>query len=120
MQGFFITFGKNKKNNTLMGNNNSYFDGALLQLIGWQILGILVTVITFGICLPWAYCMVYRWEANHTVIEGKRLRFDGTAIQLFGHWIKWLILSIITLGIYSFWVAIRLKQWRVKHTYFVN
>ena len=103
-----------------MGNNNSYFDGGLLQLIGWQILGFLVTAVTLGICLPWAYCMIYKWEASHTVIEGKRLGFDGKAMQLFGHWIKWLLLSIITMGIYSFWVAIRLKQWRTKHTYFVN
>ena len=75
--------------------NNSYFDGGLLQLLGWRILGALVTAITLGICYPWAVCMVYNWEIKHTVIEGKRLRFDGTALQLFGNWIKWLLLIII-------------------------
>ncbi|MDR0748284.1 MAG: DUF898 domain-containing protein [Tannerellaceae bacterium] len=104
----------------LMENEKSYFDGGLLQLFGWQILGALVTICTLGICLPWAYCMIYRWEVNHTVIEGKRLMFDGSAVQLFGHWIKWFLLSIITLGIYSFWVVIKLKQWRTKHIYFAN
>lgn len=98
--------------------NDSYFDGKLLQLIGYHILGWLVTVLTFGICLPWAYCMLYNWEASHTVINGKRLSFDGKAVQLFGQWIKWLLLSIITLGIYSFWVGIKLKQWRTSHTFF--
>lgn len=96
----------------------SYFDGRLLQLVCWKLLGIFVTVITLGICFPWAYCMIYNWEIKHTVINGKRLKFDGTALQLFGNWIKWLILIIITLGIYSFWVAISLKKWQVKHTYF--
>ena len=93
----------------------SYFDGGLLQLIGWQILGGLVTALTLGICYPWAICMIYRWEAKHTVINGRRLKFNGTAIQLFGNWIKWLVLSVITCGIYSFWVIPRLYQWIVKH-----
>ena len=63
-----------------MKNQESYFDGGLLQLIGYNILGILVTVFTLGICLPWAYCMIYRWETKHTVINGRRLEFDGTAV----------------------------------------
>jgi uncharacterized membrane protein YjgN (DUF898 family) len=96
----------------------SHFDGGLAQLIGWTILGFLVTVFTLGICYPWSYVMIYRWETKHTVINGRRLEFDGTAVQLFGMWIKWLILIIITIGIYSFWVGISLKKWRVKHTHF--
>lgn len=79
----------------------SYFDGGLLQYIGWRILGFFVTVFTLGICYPWALTMVYRWKINHTVIEDRRLQFNGSAISLFGHWIKWLLLMIITLGIYN-------------------
>lgn len=100
--------------------NESYFDGGLFQLIGWKLLGGLITLITLGICYPWAVCMVYNWEVKHTVIEGKRLEFDGKAIQLFGNWIKWLLLTIITFGIYGFWVGIKLKKWITKHTHFVS
>lgn len=96
----------------------SYFDGGLLQLIGWKLLGIIITFCTLGICYPWACCMIYNWETKHTVINGKRLAFDGKAMQLFGNWIKWLILTLITLGIYSFWLNISLKKWKIKHTYF--
>lgn len=101
-----------------MENNESYFDGGLFQKLGWQILGALITIITIGICLPWAVCMIQKWEAKHTVIEGRRLAFDGKAIQLFGNWIKWLLLTIITIGIYGFWVTIKMKKWVVKHTHF--
>ena len=98
----------------------SYFDGGLLQLIGWQILGGLITALTLGICYPWAICMIYRWEAKHTVINGRRLKFTGTATQLFGNWIKWLLLTLITFGIYSFWLNIKLMQWKTKHTVFAD
>ncbi|MBE6360963.1 MAG: DUF898 domain-containing protein [Treponema bryantii] len=101
-----------------MEEKTSYFDGGLLQLIGWKILGGLITIFTIGICFPWAFTMIYNWEIKHTVINGKRLQFDGKAIQLFGNWIKWLLLSIITLGIYGFWVPIKLIKWKTLHTSF--
>ena len=99
---------------------DSYFDGGLLQLIGWRLLGGLVTLVTLGICYPWAVCMIYNWEVKHTVINGRRLAFDGKAIQLFGNWIKWLLLTIITLGIYGFWVPLKIKAWTTKHTSFAE
>ena len=98
----------------------SYFDGGLLQLIGWKLLGVLITTITLGIAYPWAMCMVYNWEVKHTVINGKRLEFDGKAAQLFGNWIKWVLLCLITLGIYSFWLSISMKKWITKHTHFAE
>ena len=58
---------------------NSYFDGGLLQLIGWKILGAIITTITLGICYPWAVCMVYDWETKHTVVDGK---------NVYGQWSK--------------------------------
>lgn len=98
----------------------SYFDGGLLQLIGWSILGFFVTAFTLGICYPWALCMVYGWKINHTVIEGRRLKFHGSAFGLFGNWIKWLLLCVVTFGIYSFWLGIALEKWKVKNTTFAN
>ncbi len=96
----------------------SEFDGKLSQLIGYKILGFLVTVFTLGICYPWAFCMIYGWETKHTVIDGKRLFFEGTALQLFGLWIKWFFLTLITLGIYGFWIQISFRKWKIKNTHF--
>ena len=103
-----------------MEETKSYFDGGLLQLIGWKLLGALVTIFTLGICYPWAFTMIYDWEVKHTVINGKRLKFDGKAIQLFGSWIKWCLLTCITFGIYHFWIPIKLRQWKTKHTSFID
>ena len=89
----------------------SYFDGGLLQLIGWSLLGSLITVCTFGICFPWAICMIF---------NGHRLRFTGKATNLFLQWIKWFLLCIITLGIYSFWLSIAIRKWKVAHTEFAD
>lgn len=106
--------------NSITTKEKSYFDGGLLQLIGWSILGALITIITIGICFPWALCMVYGWKVNHTVIEGRRLKFTGSAIGLFGNWIKWFLLTVITIGIYGFWLGIALEKWKVKNTTFIN
>ncbi len=103
-----------------ISSNESYFDGGLLQLIGWTILGGIITTITFGICYPWALCMFYGWRIDHTVVNGRRLKFTGTAMGLFGNWIKWLVLIFITFGIYGFWVGIALEKWKVKNTTFSN
>ena len=96
----------------------SHFDGGLGEWICWNIVGVFVTAITFGICYPWALCKIYGWKINHTVINGRRLKFNGTGVSLFGNWIKWLLLTIITFGIYSFWLGIKLEQWKVKNTTF--
>lgn len=98
----------------------SFFDGGLLSLILWSIIGTLLTVCTLGICFPWALCMIYGWKINQTVIDGHRLKFSGSAVGLFGNWIKWLLLTIITLGVYSFWLSIKLEDWKVKNTSFLN
>ena len=103
-----------------MMENKSYFDGGLLQLIGWRILGFIVTFCTLGICYPWALCMVYGWETRHTVVNGHRLAFDGTALQLFGKWVIMLLLCIVTLGIYGFCVGIAMRKWKVAHTHFAD
>jgi uncharacterized membrane protein YjgN (DUF898 family) len=67
---------------------NSFFDSGLLSYIGWDILGLIVITCTFGICYPWALCMVYGWKINHTVIDGHRMNFSKSAFSLFGNWIS--------------------------------
>jgi uncharacterized membrane protein YjgN (DUF898 family) len=104
-----------------MAQSKSFtFDGGAGTYVGTAILGFLITVVTFGICYPFAVVLMERWKAKHTTIDGRRLEFTGSAMGLFGNWIKWFLLCVITLGIYGFWVAPRMQKWIVEHTDFAN
>lgn len=94
------------------------FDGGAATYIGTGLLGFLITVLTLGICYPFALVLGERWRAKHSFIDGQRLIFTGTAIGLFGLWIKWFLLIVITLGIYVFWVVPRITAWKWEHTNF--
>ncbi len=95
-----------------------HFDGGAGTYVGTGILMVLVTVLTLGICYPFALVLGERWRAKHSYIDGQRLVFTGSGIGLFGLWIKWLLLIIVTLGIYSFWVMPRIARWKWEHTDF--
>ena len=101
-----------------VARTDSYFDGGLLELIGWRILSFLITVFTLGIGAPWGKCMLYNYQFKHTVYNGKRLKFEGTGGDLFVNYFKWILLSIITLGIYAFVVPVRKARWVVSNLHF--
>jgi len=104
----------------MAGPKRFTFDGGAGTYVGTAILGALVTIITLGICYPFALVLVERWRCKHTFIDGQQLVFTGSGIGLFGHWVKWFLLTVITLGIYGFWVAPRLQAWKTVNTRFAN
>ena len=102
-----------------MGRSTSFrFDGGAATYIGTALLAFLITVLTLGICTPFAIVLRQRWRAKHTYVHGRRLVFVGGAFQLFGLWIKWFLLIVVTLGIYGLWVAPRIQKWIVENTDF--
>jgi len=101
-------------------DKTSYFDGKLIQLVGWGLLGIIIIPFSLGFAFPWWLCKIYGWKVNHTIVEGKRLKFNGTGISLFGHWILWSFLTIITLGIFGWWFIISVNKWLAKNTVFAE
>ena len=94
----------------------SYFDGNDFQRFGYHLLGLVLTLISATLLLPFAICLNKRWECKHTVINGFRLKFTGKARQLIGRYLLWLLLTILTVGIFIFWLAISMKRWVVSHT----
>lgn len=97
---------------------DSYFDGGLLELIGWRLLAFIIICITLGIATPWAKCMLYNYQFKHTVYNGKRLKFEGTGGDLFVNIFKWVFLSIITLGIYAIFIPVKKAKWVVSNLHF--
>ncbi len=97
---------------------DSYFDGKVLEWLGYRILAFIITAVTFGIANAWAEKLLIAYTIDHTVYNGKRLKFEGTGASLFVQKFKWIFLTIITLGIYGFWVPIKKEQWIVSNIHF--
>jgi uncharacterized membrane protein YjgN (DUF898 family) len=96
------------------------FDGGAATYVGTALLGFFITVLTLGICYPFALVLRERWRAKHSFINGQQMAFNGSAWGLFGNWIKWLLLMVITLGFYGFWVGPRIQRWKWEHTGFAR
>lgn len=96
------------------------FDGGAATYLGTALLGLAITVLTLGICYPFALVLRERWRAKHSFINGQQMAFTGSAWGLFGNWIKWFLLLVITVGIYGLWVGPRIQRWRWEHTGFAR
>ena len=93
---------------------NTYFDGKTIQLIGWTLLGALVTIFTLGICFPIAYVWVEKWRAKHTVVNGYRHQLNAKGGSYIGWWLLWELLFIVTLTIFGLWIPVKLEKWKVS------
>lgn len=99
---------------------DSYYDGKLLEIIGYRILSFLITFVSFGIASAWGEKLLIAYDVEHTVYNGKRLKFNGTGAALFVQKFKWIFFSIITLGIYALWIPVKKQKWIAANTYFEN
>lgn len=97
---------------------DSYFDGSLIELIGYRILAILITLFTFTLASAWAEKILISYKIEHTVYNGKRLKFEGTGASLFVQRFKWGLLTLITFGIYALWIPIKKEKWVVSNIHF--
>lgn len=95
-------------------DENTYFDGKMIQWLGWTLLGFLVTIVSIGFLYPLAMVWLAKWEAKHTVINGYRMKLEANPWSLVGRWILWELLSFITLFIFALWIPTKLAKWKVK------
>ena len=45
---------------------DSYFDGGILDYIGYSILVAIICEFTLGNTTPWEICMIQNWKTKHT------------------------------------------------------
>jgi uncharacterized membrane protein YjgN (DUF898 family) len=102
------------------GGRQFAFDGGAATYFGTGLLAFLITVLTLGICFPFALVLLERWRCKHAFIDGQQLVFTGSGWGLFGLWLKWLLLIVVTLGIYLLWVGPRIARWKWENTGFAG
>ena len=96
-------------------DNNSYFDGGVLGLLGTNLLVGLVSLVPF-VGVAWGDIIKLRWEKGHTVTDSRRLIFDGSVGSLFLKYLVWGILTVITLGIFAIFVPVKFLRWQAENT----
>ena len=96
--------------------NDSYFTGSVLGLIGINIITFLITVCSLGLLAPLADCIKTNWVLSHSIINRKVIEFNGNWLNLFVKRIVWLLLTIITFGIYGWFIEIKTIRWITKNT----
>ena len=118
MNKWFSENTKITKNGQVVGGLD--FTGQGGDLLVTFIVGYLLTMITFGIYMPWFQVKMLSFNAENTKIDvdGSRLgmRFTGQGGELFVIILVGYLLSIVTLGIYMFWMIAKLLKWQLSNT----
>lgn len=96
-------------------DNNSYFDGGVLGMIGTNLLAGLVTVVPF-VGTAWSEVIKIKWETRHTVVDSRRHIFEGSLGGMFVKLLLWGFLTIITLGIFGLFVPVKFLRWKTENT----
>jgi uncharacterized membrane protein YjgN (DUF898 family) len=105
---------------TARGRAKFNFTGTGGKLFVTYLVNILLTMITFGIYLPWAICAFTRYFVDNTEAmteDGTRYRghFDGTGGALFVKFLIGYLLTLITFGIYAPWFVCTLQKYFLSH-----
>ncbi|MFV8751405.1 DUF898 family protein [Nannocystaceae bacterium ST9] len=96
------------------------FDGTGGDLFVTFLVGYLLTMITFGIYMPWFICKLNKWFAQNTKIlkqgnEVGGVDFTGQGGELFVTFLVGYLLTIITFGIYMAWFQVKLLKFNADH-----
>ena len=91
------------------------YEGTGGQLFGKFLLGMFLTVITFGIYSYWFANNLYAFKWDNTKIDGRAFTFRK---DVGGYFVLSLINGILTqftFGIYTPWAIARLAKWEAEH-----
>ncbi len=96
------------------------FTGAGGALFVKFFVGMLLSVVTFGIYLPWFMVSLTQYLCDNTVVETEagpiRLKFTGTGGALFVTFLVGYLLTLITIGIYAPWFFTKMMNFYADNT----
>ena len=95
-------------------DNNSFFDGGVLGLIGTKLLCGLATLVPV-VGPAWSSIIQLRWQTRHTVVDSRRHIFEGGVGSLWVKTLLWGFLSVITLGIFALFVPVKYLRWETEN-----
>jgi len=81
-----------------------FFRGTGLGLWGVQVVGLFLTIVTFGIFYPWAKTRIRYYLFSQTEFEGDRLEYHGTGRELFIGTVKAFLIFGAPVSILN-WIA---------------
>lgn len=86
------------------------------ELFKTYFVGMLLTMITFGIYTPWFICKLLNVLLSKTTLVGGpkgtvRFSFSGEGGALFGKYLVGMLLTGITFGIYMSWFMCNMTKW---------
>jgi uncharacterized membrane protein YjgN (DUF898 family) len=99
------------------------FEGSGAALLGTYIVGVILTMLTLYIYLPWFVVSLRKFVYDNTKIhrngqECGKVEFVGTGAELLGLSIVGFLLTVVTLGIYMFWFQVNVKKFYMNNTRF--
>ena len=98
------------------------FVGTGGELFVVNLVGMLLTMITFGIYFPWFQVNLVKFNTHNTRInvKGRTIvpKFSGTGGELFVEFLVGYLLTLVTLGIYSPWWAVKLMKFNINNLSF--
>lgn len=101
----------------MMGKANCEFKGVWTQYLPTMIIHLfLLTGLTLGIYMPWAWVRLLKLKSSHTLIHGKSVSFTGTGGQLFVLILIQGLLTLITFSLYFPWAAAAYFRWKAQNT----
>ncbi|KIG12033.1 hypothetical protein DB30_02088 [Enhygromyxa salina] len=111
-----VTYGPTAK-----GTVRFKFEGEGGQLFVTFLVGYLLTMITFGIYMPWFMCKLAKFFTDNTTVsidDGSvyKPRFDGAGGDLFVTFLVGYLLTAITFGIYAPWFMCKMNKWFAENT----
>jgi uncharacterized membrane protein YjgN (DUF898 family) len=91
--------------------------GGLYKIYGW---GLLWSILSFGIYIPWFMCKLHSYIYSHLHFGNLTFRFKGDGGELLGINILGMFLSYITLFIYLPFFLINRLNFRIENSYIVQ